>query len=136
MTSLKCWWSMFDITVGQQDNDFVTNISRRIHLPRRREWRPNLMPFPSRETASATKCYRLWSPSNHALFQSFSGIRFLTIVLYIYSGNNRFKKLKQNTQFVSFYLVDKFRVWGLITNFIELSNGFLQFRVSLISSLN
>merc|ERR1712176_118385 len=60
--------------------------------------RQNLMPFPSRETASATKCYRLWSPSNHALFQSFSGIRFLTFVLYIYSGNNRFKKLKQNTQ--------------------------------------
>lgn len=70
--------------------------------------RPNLMPFPSRETASATKCYRLWSPSNHALFQSFSGIRFLTIVLYIYSGNNRFKKLKQNTQFVRFYLVNTF----------------------------
>merc|ERR1712157_445033 len=58
--------------------------------------RPNLMPFPSRETASATKCHHV---KCHQLFcwrhqkqqsctlEPSCGIRLLALVLYIYSGN-------------------------------------------------
>ena len=54
------------------------------------------MPFPSRETASATKCHHV---KCHQLFcwrhqkqqsctlEPSCGIRFLALVLYIYSGN-------------------------------------------------
>ena len=73
--------------------------------------RPNLMPFPSRETASATKCHQqlwchqLWpSPKrNHTLLSHLAGYAFWLLYCTFILATNCFKKLKQNFK-LFFYL--------------------------------
>ena len=75
--------------------------------------RPNLMPFPSRETASATKCHQqLWchqpiwpSPkTNHAFLSHLAGYVFWLLYCTFILATNCFKKLKHNSKLFSFYV--------------------------------
>ena len=67
--------------------------------------RPNLIPFPSRETASATKCHQhfwclqLWpSPKiNHTLLSHLAGYAFWLLYCTFILATNCFKKLKRNS---------------------------------------
>ena len=74
--------------------------------------RPNLMPFPSRETASAIKCHQqlwchqLWpSPkTNHATLSHLAGYAFWLLYCTFILATNCFKKLKQNSLPMSHFL--------------------------------
>ena len=77
--------------------------------------RPNLMPFPSRETASATKCHQqlwchqLWpSPkTNHTLLSHLAGYAFWLLYCTFILATNCFKKLKQNSK-NNFHLTSRY----------------------------
>ena len=96
--------------------------------------RPNLMPFPSRETASATKCHQqlwchqLWpSPkTNHTLLSHLAGYAFWLLYCTFILATNCFKKLKRNLQPIShslngikFYIFSTKRIESDVTNEFE-----------------
>ena len=77
--------------------------------------RPNLMPFPSRETASATKCHQqlwchqLWpSPkTNHTHFSHLAGNAFWLLNCTFILATNCFKKLNTTPNYFLFYVFSR-----------------------------
>merc|ERR1712176_473665 len=68
-----------------------------------------LDPFPSRETASATKCHQLWcdqqywSPTNHTYLSRLAGFACWLLYCTFILATNCFKRLKQNSKTLLHY---------------------------------